>query len=305
MAEKLRGHYPVIITPFKENGEIDEKSLRNLIDYNLKYGMHGFTPGGSCGEAQSLSTDEKLRITEIVIDEVKGRVAVIGCGGTSGTDLSVQLCKEMEKLGVKAIMVQPPYYFPPTNEGLYNHYRAIAESVNVPIVLYDNPNATKVNMSVDLIKKLGEIGNIQYIKISAGPDSVIEKAEQIRMATDKITIFSGADHLFFYGASLGYYDGGVIGFPMVFPKDFIEMWALIQQGKIEDARKIHHKYLEVMVLTLVEPGIKTRYPYAFKKMLKWLGIIESDQVRSPMVIHNAYRLKLLEDAFMKLGLETK
>ncbi len=302
MSEKLKGYYPVIVTPFKENGELDEKSLRNLINYNLKNGMHGFTPGGSCGEAQALSMEERIRITEIVLDEVQGKVPVIGCGGASGTDLSVELCKKMEAMGVKGIMIQPPYYFPPTQEGLYNHYKIIADSVNVPIMLYDNPNATKVNMSVDFIAKLAEIDNIQAIKISAGPDSVIEKAEQILKATDKITVLSGADHLFFYGASLGYYQGGVIGFPMVFPKDFIEMWDLIQEGKIEDARKIHHKYLEIMVLALVEPGTRTRYPYAFKKMLKRLGIIESDRVRSPMVPHNPYRMKLLEEALTKLGL---
>jgi 4-hydroxy-tetrahydrodipicolinate synthase len=305
MAERLRGYYPVIITPFKENGEVDEKSLRRLVEYNLKNGMHGFTPCGSCGEMQALTTEERLRVTEIVIDEVKGRVPVIGCGGASGTDLAIDICKKLEKLGVKGIMVQPPYYFLPTQEGLYKHYKMIAEAVSVPIWLYDNPGATKVNMSVEFIKKLAEIDTIQYIKISAGPDSVIEKAKQLREATDKITIMSGADHLFFYGASLGYLEGGVIGFPFVFPKDFVQMWDLIQAGKIEEARKIHLKYLELMVLSLVEVGGRTRYPYAFKKMLKWLGVIECDVVRGPMVPHDPYRMKLLEDAWKVLGLEMK
>lgn len=305
MSERLKGYYPVIITPFNDDGEVDEGSLRRLVAYNLMNGMHGFTPCGSCGEVQALTVEERLRITEIVIDEVGRKVPVIGCGGASGTDLSVHICRELEKLGVSGIMVQPPFYFLPTQEGLYEHYKRVAEAVSVPIWLYDNPGATKVNMPVEFIAKLGEIDNVQYIKLSAGPDGVVEKAKRIKEATDRITVMAGADHLFFYGASLGYFDGGVIGFPMVFPEDFVRMWELIQSRKIEEAREIHHKYLELMVLALVEPGARTRYPYAFKKMLKWLGVIESDRVRGPLVPHDPYRLRLLKEAFEKLGLKTK
>ncbi len=163
----LKGSIVALITPFKDDN-LEENTYRTLIDYHLKNGTNGVVPGGTTGESPTLSHSEHKKIIEIAVNECKGKIPVIAGTGSNSTDEAVDLSKFAEKAGSDALLVVTPYYNKPTQEGLYQHYKKINDNVGIPIVIYNIPSRSVIDMSVDTMSKLYELKNIIGVKDATG-----------------------------------------------------------------------------------------------------------------------------------------
>ncbi len=163
----LKGSIVALITPFKDDN-LDENTYRALIDYHLKNGTNGVVPGGTTGESPTLSHSEHKKIIEIAVNECKGKIPVIAGTGSNSTDEAVDLSKFAEKAGSDALLVVTPYYNKPTQEGLYQHYKKINDNVGIPIVIYNIPSRSVIDMSVETMSKLYELKNIVGVKDATG-----------------------------------------------------------------------------------------------------------------------------------------
>ena len=163
----LKGSIVALITPFKDDN-LDENTYRRLIDYHLKNGTNGIVPGGTTGESPTLSHSEHKKIIEIAVKECKGKVPVIAGTGSNSTDEAVELSKFAEKAGSNALLVVTPYYNKPTQEGLYQHYKSINDSVGIPIIIYNIPSRSVIDMTVDTMARLYELKNIKGVKDATG-----------------------------------------------------------------------------------------------------------------------------------------
>ena len=182
-----------MVTPFDQNGEIDFNATKNLINYLIANGTDGLVVAGTTGESPTLTTEEKVELFKFVVEIVDGRVPVIAGTGSNSTRASISLTKLAEKTGVDGIMLVVPYYNKPSQEGLYQHFKAIAESTSLPIILYNIPGRSVVNMSVDTIVRLSKIPNIVSIKEASG--NLDAMAEIIRQTPDDFSLYSGDDGL--------------------------------------------------------------------------------------------------------------
>ncbi len=163
----LKGSIVALITPFKDDN-LDEENYTKIIEYHLKNGTNGVVPGGTTGESPTLSHDEHKRIIEIAVKECKGKIPVVAGTGSNSTDEAVELSKFAEKAGSDALLVVTPYYNKPTQEGLYQHYKKINDNVGIPIVIYNIPSRSVIDMSVDTMAKLYELKNIIGVKDATG-----------------------------------------------------------------------------------------------------------------------------------------
>jgi 4-hydroxy-tetrahydrodipicolinate synthase len=164
---KFHGSMPALVTPFKD-GKIDEESFRGLIDWQITAGSHGLVPVGTTGESPTLSHEEHRRAVDICIDEARGRVPVVAGAGSNNTHEAVELARHAEKAGADAVLVVTPYYNKPTQEGLYLHFKAINDAVGLPIIIYNIPPRSVVDMSVETMKRLHELKNIVGVKDATG-----------------------------------------------------------------------------------------------------------------------------------------
>ena len=163
----LKGSIVALITPFKDDG-LDEDNYRKLINYHLNNGTNGVVPGGTTGESPTLSHSEHKKIIEIAVSECKGKIPVISGTGSNSTDEAIDLSKFAEKAGSDALLVVTPYYNKPTQEGLYQHYKKINDNVGIPIIIYNIPSRSVIDMSVDRMSKLFELKNISGVKDATG-----------------------------------------------------------------------------------------------------------------------------------------
>ncbi len=163
----LKGSIVALITPFKDDN-LDEDTYRKLLNYHLKHGTNGVVPGGTTGESPTLSHSEHKRIIEIAVEECGGKIPVVAGTGSNSTDEAVELSKFAEKAGSDAILVVTPYYNKPTQEGLYQHYKKINDSVGIPIIIYNIPSRSVIDMSVETMTKLYELKNISGVKDATG-----------------------------------------------------------------------------------------------------------------------------------------
>ena len=159
----FRGSFTALVTPFK-NGALDEKAFRDLVDWQIAEGTNGLVPVGTTGESPTLSHDEHKQVVEWCIDQAKGRVPVIAGAGSNSTAEAIELSQHAEKAGADAVLVVTPYYNKPTQEGLYQHFKAINDAIGIPIIIYNIPGRSVVDMSVDTMKRLFELKNIAGVK---------------------------------------------------------------------------------------------------------------------------------------------
>jgi 4-hydroxy-tetrahydrodipicolinate synthase len=185
------GIIPPLVTPFKDNGKLDGDALRRVIRYVMDGGVHGVFIAGSTGEAYAMSDAERIEALEIAIDEVQGRVPVFAGTARITTDETVSLTKAAEAAGADAVSVVTPYFITPTQDELYDHYKAIAGAVKLPILLYNNPGRTGVNLNPDTIARLAKIDNIVGIKDSSG--NMGNAVEMIRLCGKDFSFFCGFD----------------------------------------------------------------------------------------------------------------
>ncbi len=268
----FRGSIVAIVTPFR-NGKVDEKALGNLIEWHIKEGTNAIVPCGTTGESATLDYKEHFRVIEFTVKAVNGRVPVIAGTGANATDETIMITKAAKKSGADAALLVSPYYNKPTQEGLYRHYKAVAEAVKIPIVLYNVPGRTAVNMLPATVARLAEIKNIVGIKEATG--DMKQVSEIIRLCGDRIDVISGDDFTTLPLMALG--GRGVISVSAnVAPRLMAQMCALWDQGKYDEARAIHYRLEPLNSAMFIETN-----PIPVKTALAMMGKIK-EEFRLPL-----------------------
>jgi len=232
----FHGAIVATVTPFR-NGNLDKNALKKLVTFQIDSGTDGIVPCGTTGESATLSFEEHERVIDIVLDSADGRVPVIAGTGSNNTKEAVALTRYAKKAGVSGALVITPYYNKPTQDGLYRHFRTVAESADIPIILYNVPGRTGVNMAAQTVARLAEIPNIVGVKEASG--NLTQVCDIIRMTPKKFCVLSGDDALFFPMMALG--AKGVISVTSnVAPRLMAELYDTYVIGEISRARDIHY-----------------------------------------------------------------
>src|SRR5690625_3581118 len=244
-----------MVTPFDEHNELDLEKTSLLLEHLLNNGTDGIVVGGTTGESPTLTTEEKLALYKHVVIVVNGRVPVIAGTGSNNTKETIELTKEVENIGVDGILLVAPYYNKPNQDGLYEHFKAVAESTFLPIMLYNIPGRSVVNMSVDTTVKLSKIPNIVSIKDASGDLDMM--SEIIERTDDDFTLYSGDDGLTLPALSVG--ATGVVSVAShIIGLEMKEMIDAFQNGDIQKAASIHRKLLPKMNALFLAPSPSPR-----------------------------------------------
>lgn len=272
---KLRGMGVALITPFKEDGSVDYAALLRLVDYQLQNNTDFLCVLGTTAETPTLTADEKKRITQLVIERVNGRIPILLGVGSNCTQTVIDTLKQDDMTGVDAVLAVVPYYNKPSQEGIYQHYKAIAESTDLPVVLYNVPGRTGVNMTADTTLRLArDFKNIIAVKEASG--NITQMDDIIKNKPENFNVISGDDGITFPLLTLGAV--GVISvIGNAFPREFSKMVRLALQGDFEHALPIHHQFAELFKLLFVDGN-----PAGVKAMLNAMGLIEN-RLRLPLV----------------------
>ena len=270
---ELKGVYTALATPFKDY-KVDEEALKRLIALQLEGGVDGIVPCGSTGEASTLDYEDHERVIELVIECVKGAVPVIAGTGSNSTKEAIELTASAKHIGADMCLLTTPYYNKPTQEGLYRHYKNIAEEVDIPLILYNIPGRTGINMLPETVKRLAEIPNIVGIKEASG--SLVQVAEIYRLTGGKFTILSGDDNLFLPMMSVG--AAGVISvLSNMLPAKMKALYkAFLIERDIEKARDMNAHLMPLFQVIFIETN-----PIPVKEALYYMGIIE-EEFRLPL-----------------------
>jgi len=268
----LKGAITALVTPFK-NDRIDEEAYRALIERQIREGIHGLVPCGTTGESPTLSHAEHKRVVSICIDQVKKRVPVVAGAGSNSTAESLELTKHVQDAGADYALIITPYYNKPTQEGLYQHYKTIASQTRIPIVVYNVPGRTSLNLLPETMARLSELPNIVGLKDATG--DLKQGAKTLELCGDKITVLSGDDFTVLPLLAIG--GQGVISVVSnVAPADMAEMCNAFFQGSLAAARKLHFKMWPLMEAMFYETN-----PAPAKTALKLMGQI-TGEVRQPL-----------------------
>lgn len=263
----FKGSIVAIVTPFK-NDKFDEKAFKSLIEWHISEGTDGIVPCGTTGESATLDYEEHYRVIEVTVKTVKGRIPVIAGTGANSTDETIMITKKAKQLGADAALLVTPYYNKPTQEGLYRHYKKVAEAVNIPQILYNVPGRTAVNMLPSTVARLAEIKNIVGIKEATG--DMKQVSEVIRLCGNRMTVLSGDDFTTLPLLALG--GKGVISVSAnVAPRDVSAMCNAWEQGDIVRARKLHFKLEPLNSAMFIETN-----PIPAKTSLSMMGKIQEE-----------------------------
>ena len=286
------GAIVAIVTPFKK-GKVDEKSLRELIEFQIKNGTDGIVPCGTTGESSTLSHEEHDRVIEITIDAARKRVPVIAGTGSNSTDEALRLTRHAHEAGADGALMVCPYYNRPTQEGLYQHFKTIAESVPIPIVPYNIPSRTGVNLLPETVARLAKISNIVGIKEASG--SLKQMQDVISLCGDKFDVLSGDDFFTFPLLAIG--GRGVVSVVSnIAPADMAAMVDAFAEGDIKKAQKLHHRLVPLIDALFIETN-----PVPVKAALSMMGKIAYD-VRLPMYKMSDGNYEKLKGVMKKYGL---
>ncbi|MBN2427984.1 MAG: 4-hydroxy-tetrahydrodipicolinate synthase [Deltaproteobacteria bacterium] len=245
----FRGSMVAIITPFDGEGRFDEERYRELIEFQIENGTDVIVPCGTTGESATLNYEEHDQVIRACIEQVNKRVPVLAGTGSNATQEAIDISDHAKKMGADGVLLVAPYYNKPTQEGLFQHYKKIAESVAIPQVLYNVPGRTVVNMSADTTIRLAELPNVVAVKEASG--NLTQISQIIAQAGDKIDVVSGDDFLTFPIMACG--GKGVISVTAnIMPKEVKTMVAAVQDGRWEDARAIHLKMLNIHQAMFIE-----------------------------------------------------
>lgn len=266
------GSVVAIVTPFR-NGKVDERALADLIEWQIAKGTNGIVPCGTTGESATLSHAEHNRVIELTVDVVQRRVPVIAGTGSNSTDEAIALTKHAKQAGADAALLITPYYNKPTQEGLYRHYKAIAEAVKLPLVLYNIPGRTGVNMLPATIARLSVIPTIVGVKEGSG--SVQQASDIVQMCGDRLTVLAGDDALTLPMMAVG--GKGVITVTAnLVPTEMAALVKAFAQGKVEEARRLHFQLSPLFAALFYETN-----PIPVKEALGIMGKIDPE-LRLPL-----------------------
>jgi len=288
----FRGSYTALVTPFK-NGALDEAGFRALVSWQIAEGSNGLVPVGTTGESPTLSHEEHYKVVEWCIDEAKGRVPVIAGAGSNSTKEAVALAKHAEKAGADAVLVVTPYYNKPTQEGMYQHFKAVNDAIGIPIIIYNIPPRSVVDMSVDTMARLYELKNIAGVKDATADLARVSK-QRHAMGPDFIQM-SGEDMTALaYMAAGGH--GCISVTANVAPKLCAELMSLVLKGDYAGALKIQDRLTPLHDTIFKEPGLA-----GAKHGLGLLGRI-TEEVRLPLLTVTPPTGKVIRDAMVFAGL---
>ncbi len=268
----FKGSMVAIVTPFK-NGKVDEKSLGDLIEFHIKNGTDVIVPCGTTGESATLSHEEHHRVVELTVKVVNKRVPVIAGAGSNSTSETQELAKHAKKAGADGVLLITPYYNKPTQEGLYQHFKKVAESVDIPIVLYNVPGRTSVNMLPPTVARLRSIKNIVGIKEATG--DMKQVSELVRLCGRDFDVISGDDFTTLPLLCLGGV-GAISVTANIVPADAAGMFDAFFGGKMEEALKLHYKMEPLHSAMFIETN-----PIPVKTALALMGKI-GEEFRLPL-----------------------
>jgi len=289
----FKGSIVAIVTPFK-GGKVDEKKLRDLIELHIKSGTSGIVPCGTTGESATLSFEEHDRVIEITIEQVNKRIPVIAGTGSNSTEEAIMLTKHAQKSGADASLQVSPYYNRPTQKGLYEHFKAVAEAVDIPIILYNIASRTGVNIEPETIAKLArDCKNIVGVKEASGNLDQMSRIKQL--CGDKFELISGDDSLILPVLSIG--GIGIISVVAnIVPRDVANLVAEFEKGNIKKALEIHYKLLPLIKAVFIETN-----PMPIKTAMGLLGMCEPG-LRLPMCAMLPENEEKLKKALKDYGL---
>ncbi len=282
-----------LVTPFKPDLSLDELALRHLVRRQVEAGIHFLVPCGTTGESPTLTHAEKVRVVEIVLDEANGIVPVLAGAGSYNTEEVIALAREYEAMGVDGILSVTPYYNKPTQEGLFRHYKAIAEQTRMPVVVYNVPGRTGVNVEPATMVRLAAIDNIAGVKEASG--NISQMASICARVPKGFTVLSGDDSIALPLAALG--GKGVISVASnEIPKEMSALCAHLLKGEFAEARAIHEKWLPLMEVNFVESN-----PIPVKAAMARMGLLQAVW-RLPMCEPQPVSMARIEDVLKSVGL---
>lgn len=277
------GSFVAMITPFKD-GKVDEQGVADLVEFQLRNGTNGLVPCGTTGEAVTLSDEEHLRVVQITIETAAGRVPIVAGTGTNSTEKTIKTTKAVAKIGADAALVVTPYYNKPTPEGLFQHYKAINDAVDLPIVAYNVPTRTSVNMSADTTLRISGLPNVVAVKEASG--SMDQVSEILQDAAPDFAVMSGDDSVTLPLLALG--GTGVVSVVAnIAPAAMSDLVAAFHAGDVARARELHHQIFGLCRAMFIETN-----PIPVKTAAGMLGLC-SDELRLPLVaLSDGNRVKL-------------
>jgi 4-hydroxy-tetrahydrodipicolinate synthase len=282
-----------LVTPFRRDLSLDEERLRALVRRQIDNGINFLVPCGTTGESPTLSHEEHLRVVAIAIEEAKGRVPVLAGAGGYDTGKVIELAREIEALGAQGILSVTPYYNKPTQEGLYQHYKAIAGAVNLPIVVYSVQSRTGVNVEPSTLKRLAEIDNIVGVKEASG--NIGQMASVVQQVSERFLVLCGDDAVSIPLAALGG-RGTISVVSNQIPKQMTELVQSALRNDYARAREIQRKYLPLMEVNFIESN-----PIPVKAAMATMGLLEPVW-RLPLVPPSPANQKKIEDVLESCGL---
>ena len=286
------GSIVAMVTPFKD-GKVDWESLEGLVEFHIKNGTHGIVPCGTTGESATLSHQEHDDVIKAVIKAVKKRVPVIAGTGSNSTEEAIRLTREAEKSGADGALLISPYYNRPTQEGIYQHYKKVAASVGIPLIVYNIPGRTGSKIEPETLARLSEIKNVAGVKEATG--SVDQAIDVVRLSKAGFGVYSGEDSLVFSLMALG--GKGVIStVANIVPKEMAELAQACLKGDWEKGRKLQFQLVPLIRTVFIETN-----PIPIKTALSLMGKCRGD-LRLPLTPMSEGNLEKLKTAMADFGL---
>lgn len=291
--KKFHGAYTALVTPFID-GEIDEQGFVDLIEFQITNGIHGIVPCGTTGESATLGFAEHKRVIELAVRTVKGRVPVIAGTGANNTIEAIEFTESAKESGADAVLSVAPYYNKPSQEGIYQHFKKIAESVDIPMFLYNVPGRTVVNILPETVARLAQIDSIIGIKEACG--SLEQISDVIRFCPADFILLSGDD----FTAMPTIFTGGKGVISVVsnlLPRGMADLMEAALTGDISRAQELHFRYYSLMKCMFSCPS-----PAPAKKGLQMMGIISDDTPRLPITVADEPTVARLQKALHQLNM---
>ncbi len=293
MSHTFFGAITALITPFSQNGEIDEAALRRLIDWQIEQGIHGLVPVGTTGESPTLDEDEHKSVIQITVEQVKGRVPVIAGAGSNSTAEAVEYTEFAEEVGADAVLHVAGYYNKPNQEGLYQHFKAIHDATALPIVLYNIPGRAIVNLEVETVARLAALERIVGIKDAT---SDLSRPIDENLAVTKPFSFLSGDDLTVVAYNVSGGNGCISVASNVVPDKMAQLQNLCREGDFESARQLQSQLFSLHQILFKEPS-----PAGVKYAMSLLGYCD-EHCRLPMVPLQATTKKEIQQIMQNLGL---
>jgi len=289
----FEGSMVAIVTPFKK-GKVDDKKLAELVEFQIKNGTAGIVPCGTTGESATLSYEEHKHVIEVVIEAANKKAHVIAGTGSNNTAEAIELTRHAKDRGADASLQISPYYNRPTQEGLYQHFKKIADEVGIPLIVYNIASRTGVNITPETMQRLSRVKNIIGVKEASGNLDQMSRIHQL--CGDGFDLISGDDSLTLPILTIG--GTGVISVVSnIVPRDVRDMVAKFKNGDIGGARKLHYKLLPLVKAMFIETN-----PIPVKTAMALLGMIDESSLRLPMYAMSDANLAQLKKALKDYGL---